>query len=268
MRAVTSPYPVLVAAGIRTRSAYRLALVAGIVTNAMFGLIRSSILLYAVGAAGGAVAGYGQSAMAAYVWLGQALLGVITLFPTAALAGRVRTGDIVVDFVRPVDIQTAYLLEDLGRAVYAIAPRALPTLLIGWLVTRFSLPTDITACALGAVSLLCALMLSFGCRMMLELLSFWVIEVRGFTTLYMVVCSFFAGLYVPIVMLPGWLQVIVHATPFPSMFQSVISILSGHATGGEALRLLAIQAAWVLVVGVAGRLMLASGRRKLVVQGG
>lgn len=262
------PYAVLLRAGLRSRAAYRLALVAGITTNSIFGLLRASLLLYAVGAAGGTVAGYGRDAMAAYVWIGQALLGVISLFPIAALAGRVRTGDIAVDFTRPIDIQAAYLAEDLGRAAYAVLPRAVPTLAIGWVTTRFPLPGDPAAYLLGAVALLLAVTLSFACRMALELLSFWFVEIRGFTTLYLVLSGFFAGLFVPLAMLPDWLQIVVHATPFPSMFQSVISVLSGHATGSDALRLVAIQAAWTVGTLALGRVMLAVGRRKLVVQGG
>lgn len=263
-----APYRALAWAGLRSRAAYRLALLAGVTTNSVFGLLRASLLLYAVGAAGGSVAGYGRDDMAAYVWLGQALLGVIALFPSPALAGRVRTGDIAVDLTRPVDIQAAYLAEDLGRAMYAVLPRALPTLAIGLLVTHFPLPGEPTAYLLGAVSLVLAVVLSFACRMALELLSFWFVEIRGFTTLYLVVCGFFAGLFVPLAMLPEWLQTVVHATPFPSMFQSVISVLSGHVGGGEALRLVAIQAAWAAAMLALGRVMLGAGRRKLVVQGG
>jgi len=268
VRTAWAPYRELAWAGLRSRAAYRLALVAGMTTNSVFGLLRASLLLYAVGAAGGTVAGYGRDDMAAYVWLGQALLGVIALFPSPVLAGRVRTGDIAVDLIRPVDLQGAYLAEDVGRALYAVLPRALPTLAVGWLVTRFPLPGDPTAYLLGAVSLMLAVVLSFACRMALELLSFWFVEIRGFTTLYLVLSGFFAGLFVPLAMLPDWLQAIVHATPFPSMFQSVISVLSGHVAGMQAVRLVVVQAAWVVATIALGRVMLAAGRRKLVVQGG
>ena len=79
MRTAWAPYRELAWAGLRSRAAYRLALVAGMTTNSVFGLLRASLLLYAVGAAGGTVAGYGRDDMAAYVWLGQALLAVIAL---------------------------------------------------------------------------------------------------------------------------------------------------------------------------------------------
>lgn len=268
MRLSTSPYPVLVRAGVRSRATYRLALAAGVATNSVFGLIRSAILLYAVGAAGGAIAGYDARGMAAYVWLGQGLLGVINLFPSPVLAGRVRTGDIAVDYTRPIDIQLAYWCEDLGRAVYAMLPRMLPTLVIGWLVTRFTVPLDPVNLTLGAVSLLLGITLSYCCRMALELLSFWFVETRGFNNLYMIVCGFFAGLFVPLAMLPDWLRTLVYATPFPAMFQSVIDVLGGYATGTAALRTVGIQLIWVIVMAAIGRAMLLAGHRKLVVQGG
>ena len=57
-------------------------------------------------------------------------------------------------------------------------------------------------------------------------------------------------------------------TPFPSMLQTPIDVLMGHAAGWDAVRLLAVQAAWAAGLLVAGRLIFTLGTRKLVIQGG
>lgn len=269
MRARIRPFALLVAAGFRSRAIYRLALLAGIVTNSVFGLIRASVLTATVAGAGGALAGYDGPGMLAYVWIGQALLGVVAIFPVPALAGRVRTGDIAVDFARPLDPQLAYLAHDLGYAAYGILPRALPTFTVGWLATGFVVRTDPAAALAGGLSVLLAILLSFFCRMALELLSFWFVEVRGFSALYLTAASFCSGLSLPIAIMPPWVQTVCHATPFPSMLQTPIDLLSGRLTDpGSIAGALATQLAWVLGAALLGRAMLAAGHRRLVVQGG
>jgi ABC-2 type transport system permease protein len=52
------------------------------------------------------------------------------------------------------------------------------------------------------------------------------------------------------------------------MVQLPADVLTGRVTGTAALGALAVQAGWLLAVGVLARVVLAAGRRRLVVQGG
>ena len=58
----------LVRAGFRRHSAYRLALLAGMTTNSVFGVIRASILLAALASAGTSIGGYDAPTTVAFVW--------------------------------------------------------------------------------------------------------------------------------------------------------------------------------------------------------
>ena len=78
MRADLVTWSRLVRAGFRRQSSYRLAMVAGLLTNVVFGFIRASILFAALDSAGGTLAGYDQGSISAYVWLSQGLLGAIS----------------------------------------------------------------------------------------------------------------------------------------------------------------------------------------------
>ena len=57
----------LARASFRRYSTYRLAAVAGIFTQSVFGFIRVSVLFAAIGAAGGTLAGYNDQEAATYV---------------------------------------------------------------------------------------------------------------------------------------------------------------------------------------------------------
>lgn len=258
----------LTGTGWRRWSAYRSAAVAGAVTNTVFGLIKASITVGAVGAAGGTLAGYGAIEGATYAWLAQALIAPVNVFWSNDLVDRIRTGDIAVDLARPIDPQLAYLATDLGRAGFSLVPRGAPPLLVGALVTGLALPSEALPYLLGAVSIVLAVVISFACRWLVSLAAFWLIEMRGAATLYLVTSNILCGLVVPVHWFPDWMGRVAAATPFPSMLQAPIDVITGRVEGADAFAVVAVQLAWAAAVLLAGRLVWALGARRLVVQGG
>lgn len=263
-----STYLRLVGAGFRRQANYRLAMFAGLATNVVFGFIRAAVLFAAVESSGGSLAGYTAGSMSAYVWLSQGLIGAIELSGKADIGDRVRTGDVAVDFTRPIDIQTWHLAEDMGRALYTFIPRGLPSVLVGALTVGLAMPTTVLPYVLGLVSIGLGVAISFYGRYAVNVLGFWLLDTRGVRLLYQVACGFLAGLYVPVGMFPSWLHTIAYATPFPSILQTPIDVISGHRTGWDALTVMAMQLGWLVVTCMIGRLLTDAGRRKLVLQGG
>lgn len=262
------PYWLLFRAGIRQQSTYRLAMLGGLVANLTFGFLKVAMLFATVEAAGGAVAGYTVATMSAYIWLGQGMLGSVNLYGRTDLALRIRTGDVAVDFLRPLDVQLAHVVTDIGKGVWALLPRGLPSVLIGGLVVGMALPASPAAYALGALSLLLGIAVSAATVYLVGTTGFWLVETRGVQTLYMVASGFLAGLYVPIALFPGWLHALAQATPFPSMMMYPIDVLSGRVSGTGAVALVLAQLGWLLAMLLAGQLLTRSGRRRTEVQGG
>ena len=195
-------------------------------------------------------------------------LANLELMEREGLVDRVKNGDVAVDFLRPIDIQLGYLAADLGRAACTLIPRGIPSVIFGYLTFGLALPASPWPYLLGAVSVLCAVTLSFLSLFAVGLIGFWVVETRGIRVLYQICGTFLAGLFVPVHMFPEGLRVFAHATPFPSILQAPIDILSGRVLGTEAMTVVATQAVWIVVIGIAGRMLLAAGRRRLEVQGG
>jgi len=258
----------LLVAGFRRQSTYRLAALGGLVANATFGLLKVAILFATVEAAGGELAGYDTGLMSSYVWLSQGLLGSVNLFGGSDMAERVKKGDVAVDFLRPVDVQGAAIVTELGQSLFALLPRGIPSVIIGALVVGMSMPDYPSAYLLGLVSVVLGIVISSALVYLIAASGFWLVETRGIQMLYMVVSGFFAGLFVPIALFPGWLEAIAHATPFPSILMYPIDVLSGRVDLSTSLQLVAAQLGWLLVIAAAGHLMTRAGRRRLEVQGG
>lgn len=268
MRSGPGTYLRLVAAGFRQQSAYPLAAVAGLVANVTFGLLKVAILFATVEAAGGEVGGYDLAQMSAYVWISQGLLGSVNLFGRTEMAERIRTGDVAIDFVRPLDVQAAAVATEVGRGLFALLPRGVPSVLVGALLVGMSTPGSAGAYALGAVSLLLGIVVACTTVYLVAATGFWLVETRGVQVLYMVVSGFLAGLFVPITLFPDWLLALATATPFPSMMMYPVDVLSGRVAGLDAVGLVGQQVGWLVATAVVGHLATRAGRRRLEVQGG
>ncbi|UMG92286.1 ABC-2 family transporter protein [Nocardioides sp. TF02-7] len=269
MRATVRVYWRLLVAGFRRQSAYLLAAFGGLVANTTFGLLKVAILFATVEAAGGELQGYDVALMSTYIWVSQGLLGSVNLHGGTEIAERIKTGDVAVDFLRPLDVQAASVVTEVGRSLFSLIPRGIPSVLIGALVVGMAAPASPLAYPLGALSVLLGITLSAATVYLLVAApGFWLVETRGLQVLYMVVSGFLAGLFVPVWLFPGWLQTVAEATPFPAMLMYPVDILSGRADVTAALALLAGQAAWLAGVLLLGQALTRAGRRRLEVQGG
>lgn len=261
-------YLELAQANFARYSTYRLAIVAGVFTQSVFGFIRVSVLFAAIAATGGTLAGYDDRTVSTYVWLGQALLAPVALFAWSEVADRITSGEIAVDLARPVDPLLGWWAADLGRASFQLLTRGVPPLVIGALTVGLALPASWTAYPLGLISLFLGVSISFLARVSMNLVASWTLDVRGFVGLYIVVIGPFSGLFVPIDFFPEPLRTIAYATPFPAMFQLPIDVLSGRVLGVQAVGVLAVQVGWLAGLFLLSRLVWWRSTQRLVVQGG
>ena len=253
-------YLALARAGFRRWSSYRVATVAGVLTNTAFGFLRVAILFAAL-RAGGAIGGYTPEQAATYTWLTQALIMTIAMWNWVDLATRIQTGDIVTDLQRPIDLQGAYLSEDLGRAGYQLLARGLPPFLIGALFYTLVFPGSLGQWCAFAVSLTLAVVVSFGMRFIVNLLAFWVLDWRGLLALSSAFTTVASGFAIPIAFFPAWAAKLFILLPWASMIQIPIDVFMGRRTGAALGSGLALQLGWAIVLLAAGRLLLANAAR-------
>lgn len=246
---------------------YRAAAFAGVFTNSVFGVLIASMYLgfYESRAQAGAVAGFDTAEILTYVWLGQAMLGVIAIYGWWEIALTIRTGDVVSDLMKPFDYFTFWLARDVGRAACQVILRFAPTLVLGVLLYDLALPRSPVRLGLFATSILLAVLVSFGIRFLANIAGFWLIEIRGVAYLTYFALNFFGGLLVPLAFFPHWLRVVTEALPFRAAFMSPVDIALGH---GNAADTLALQAAWAVALAGIGQYVLGRAVRKLEVQGG
>lgn len=266
-RPLVRAYWELAIRGYRRKAAYRGATIAGVFTNSVFGLLRGAVML-ALMKARGTIGGYDAADALTYVWLGQALIAVVELWGWVELGQRVASGDVAIDLGRPIDFQGHWLAMDLGRAAYQVVYRGLPPVALGLVLFHIRAPGSVEAAAGFAVSIVLGVLISFGLRFLVNLAAFWVLDYRGVTNAAMVLWSLLCGLAVPLSFFPGWSRTVVEALPLAGVMQIPIDVYLGLHRGLDLVAVLAFQLGWAVALLGAGRLALAAGMRKLVVQGG
>jgi ABC-2 type transport system permease protein len=252
--------------GFRRYATYRAATAAGVFTNTVFGFLQAYVLL-AVYRSRPEVGGFDVSEALTYVFVTQGLLAPVDAFRSAVaeIGDRIRTGDIVTDLYRPVDLQGYWLALDLGRAGFQALARGIPPFLVGALALDLVVPAGVVTWAAFSVSAVLAVVVSFGLRFAVALSAFWLLDARGLANLTTAVTLFFSGFVLPITFFPPWLETLSRALPFAALVQVPVEVFLGKAEPASALL---GQVAWALVVLGLGRIVLAAATRRVVVQGG
>lgn len=251
----------------RRYATYRGATGAALFTNVVWGILLSTVVAAVVRERGTTVDGLDRDALVTQVWLAQGMLGVVdSFFRSRDLTDRIRTGDVVVDLYRPVDLQAWYGAVDLGRAAYEALVRLVPPVTIGVVFFGARLPAlrDVPAVALA---LLLAVAVSFSIRFLAAASGFWVLDARGVERGVLAFWIVGAGLTIPLPLLPDAVETTLRLLPFAAVVQQVADVWTGTAQP-TVPGSLALQALWAAVLLGAGRVVLARATRKVVVQGG
>lgn len=261
-------YLAIARAGFRRYSTYRQAMVAAIFTNTVFGFLRGAVLGAVAGASGG-VAGYDPAQLATFVWVGQGLIGVVLLWAPTDLAERIRTGDVVADLLRPIDPVWHALATDIGRAGFALLTRFVAPIVVGALAFDLHAPRRLATYPLFVLSLVLATIVCFGCRYLVNAAAYWLLDARGPLLAWTLLSGVLGGLYFPVWFLPHDVAVlVVAATPFPSVIQMPLDVVTERGSPLEQVACIGVQAVWAVVMLALARAIQARGERKLVAQGG
>ncbi|NBD25423.1 ABC transporter permease [Paenibacillus glycinis] len=250
---------------------YRAAAYAGMATQLFFGLV--FIMIF--------VAFYQHSTqeqpislkdVISYTWLQQIFLAFIMLwFRDNEIFQLITGGNIAYELCRPCGIYEFWFSKLLAQRVSSAALRCFPILIVAFLLPRpyrLQLPPSLTAGLLFVVSLLLGLLVVVSISMLIYISVFWTMSPVGSTLLIAVAGEFFAGLVIPVPLMPAWLQQIANALPFRWTADFPFRVYSGQIPQAEALWGILIQLLWLAALVGFGRWSLHRALRQVVVQGG
>ena len=251
----------------RRHLTYRTATLAGLFTNSVFALIFSAVYvaLYRDAGEQREVAGFTVAEALSYVWITQSLIMVVAMWGTWDIALGVRSGDVYADLFKPFNYFGYWLSRDLGRAVYFMLSRFVPTLTLGALLFDLALPSSLERWLGFVATMALGVVVSFTIRFIVNLSAFWFTDIQGIRALQLSLLGFLSGFLVPLNFLPGVLRQIAEALPFRTMMMVPVNVLLGHQA---VLTALGLQVFWSVVMSGVGIALLQVAKRKVVIQGG
>jgi ABC-2 type transport system permease protein len=213
-------------------------------------------------------AGYTLPQMITYVSVGWIMRSFYWNTIDQEMAYEVIEGKIAMDFIKPVSIQWMWICRAMGESVFRLGLLTLPTaVIVGFVfpVERPSSTEDFLLFMIGVVGsffLMAAINFMIGtCAIPLKSIlaliraKYWLIELLS-------------GLLIPIAFFPQKLQKIMAWLPFEHIANTPLQIYLGKLDLAHALRALATQWIWVLVLMFLAHVWWDRAARKITIHGG
>ena len=226
----------------------------------------------------GDIAGYSRNDIVAYYLLTMVSRAFSSMPGLAGgVARSIRDGSIKKFLVQPVDYVSFLLASRVAHKLVYYAVAILPFAAVFFLCRSFFPPApDALTIAAFMASLVLSFLLGFFMEATLGMLGFWFVEVSSIVFGYMLVQYLLSGHMFPIDMLAGIptglpgtsLADLVAWLPFQFTAYFPAAVWLGKVQGAELVRLLVVEAAWVVAMIVACRLVWARGTRRYSAFGG
>lgn len=260
-------YLAVLSARFRTLLQYRAAAFAGFGTQLFWGLIRIMIF-EAFYRSSSAPQPMTYEEVVTYIWLSQAFLIMLPFNGDADVRDLVRSGNVVYELVRPLDLYTFWYSRAIALRTAPGLFRALPMFITASLFFGLQMPPSWASTGAWALSMIGALLIGAAITNLLNISLLWTISGEGIAILVSACTWLLSGIVLPLLFFPEWAQTVIDALPFRYVMDIPFRFYMGQIPPHEIGYHFPIQLAWLLVLVALGRIVLAHGTRRLVVQGG
>jgi len=254
---------------------YRAAALAGFATQLWWGAIRILVFaaFYGVNAAAAPI---GLTDVVTYVWLGQALLALQPWLADPEVGQAVRSGGVGYDRLRPLDAYGYWYVRTVGwmlaralpRAVLMVLAAAIVLPLVGLGDWAWRPPSGVTAALLFIPAFILMTMLAAAVLMLANIIVAASLNERGVNAVLAPLVIVFSGSLLPLDFYPDAWRPFLHVQPLAGLVDIPFRIYFADLTGNAALRGLALQAGWTVVLIALGRFAMERMMRRLEMQGG
>lgn len=184
------------------------------------------------------------------------------------LRGRIRMGNVAVDYIKPINVFAMYFADDLGLIVVNLIQRFLPLLLIFSIFVKGILPASAINFILFLASVIFGFLILWLLSAIFGLLYFWVIDLGPLGGTKDIIVSFLSGSMIPIWFFPKKFQDISAFLPFMYTYQAPVDIFVGKTSIRQALFIIAVQMFWCAAFYAIFFILAKKANRNIMVQGG
>jgi ABC-2 type transport system permease protein len=176
-------------------------------------------------------------------------------------------GTIVYWYLRPLPPQRYYALRALGEQLYGFA----------WAVGGYAVclvagvvepPGSAAVAGVFALSLLLGQWVLYYVMLVLDQLCFWTVRNNAAMLILIFAQNLLSGVYAPLWFFPDWFITLSSLLPFQATLSVPLSLYIGRIPLSDAAGQLAVQAGWVVLLGLFTRFLWHRAARHVISQGG
>lgn len=184
------------------------------------------------------------------------------------LPEKINNGSIANELLLPISFKGRMLADNLGNALFQLIFHFLPALLVSALVMGICPPAGRVNFLLFLLSSLLGYGVLWTISFVVQMCSFWLINVWSMVTIKNVFVNILSGSMIPLWFMPEWMEPILRFSPFSSIYFTPIQIYLGQLSYREIGEKCLVQLVWIGMIYLVGNLLWNKGKKKLVVQGG
>lgn len=184
------------------------------------------------------------------------------------LATQVTEGSLVVNLIKPVNVQLLMIARALGESVFRLALLTVPTTVVLFLVYPVRRPASLGHFAAFLVSSILSFFIVAGINFAVGTLAIRLKSILGLLRAKYFLLELFSGLLLPISFFPPIFQKMLAAMPFQYISYIPVLLYLGKISGAKILQQLALQLFWVVAMLALGHVMWRWSSRKITIQGG
>ena len=251
---------------------YRMAAIAGILTQIFFGLIFIMVYLafYKSGTSKNLPMKWNE--LISYLWLTQSLFSLVYIWQRdKELISMIKDGNIAYELCRPINFYKKWYATMYGARLSAVLLRFLPVIIIALLLPypyKLYPPISIASFILFLISLFISSLLVTSISLLIHIITIFTIDEKGIMNLLMVSGEIFSGGTIPLAFFPPLLKKIAYILPFRYILDLPFRIYSCNITISNGIPLIISSLIWLIILLLFGYLLSQKATKKAVIQGG
>ena len=212
------------------------------------------------------------TATSSYIWLQQAFLAFFAVWMMEnEIFDSVVNGNIAYEMCRPIRIYNMWFARSLANRISRAVLRCFPILFVAAFIPApygIAAPASFWHFVIFLITLILGLLVTIAFCMLVYGLTFFTISPQGLRMVFVSLIEFFAGAIIPIPFFPDKIRNVLELLPFASMQNVPLRIYSGSMGTAETVKAITLQAIWLFVLMLLGKLLLMLAEKRIVVQGG
>ena len=255
---------------ITTFLQYREAAIAGLTTQFFWGMMM--VFIYMALYQNSDNSSISLDQIVSYVWLNQAFYAFLSVRTMDnEITNSIRSGDVAYEIIRPYNLYFWLYIKNIAKRFASGMLRFLPVILVASILPYpygLRLPFSFGNFVLFLIALLLGVFVVTGINMLVHTIGFYTYNEAGMSSMLNSIMELLCGAYVPVVLLPMFIQKGTYYLPFRLVSDLPYRIYSNNISIYEGILSIGLQIIWIIALVFIGNIIVKKAMKKVFVQGG